>query len=274
MPTQIPSVSQAIIDGGGGSVFRINQPLLPGDIFELNGSVHGVAIGPDSDVPEVNLVYLDKQLTPFGANEVAVSVGRPWRDLLVARLDDTYPSGAAANFPNIEGRILAYATALVVPGFVPLEVGVASIVTTIDPRIDLIGEIQPGPLPAQRRAPFLYRSLVEVAADPSFFVFPFYGRRFMSVNAAQYVGAVAFTAQIRGHNFFLPSSAAAGTDPLVSTTSITGPTALGAPGQLNFVVDSQVHGIFDMISVAIAGPATSGAIDPPPVSVKVEARDE
>lgn len=272
MPIQSSDVSNAVVSGQ--QLFRINQLLLPGDIFQFDGSVQSVGIGPDSDVPDVNLLYLDKTLTPFGANSVNVSAARPWQWRLDARLDDQYPNGGGAQFDAIKGRLIAYSPAIVVPNFTPLEVGATSITTTINPRIDLIASFQPGAPAVQRRSPFIYRSLAEVAADPSFFVFPFYGRRTMAISAVQYIAAGVYTMQVRGHNFMLPASATVGTDPLVGTTSLLAATALGAPGQLNFVVDAQVHGAFDMVSVAIAGPASSGAVDPPPVSVKVEARDE
>lgn len=189
LPNQ-PSSDEAILDSQ--ELFRIRQPVeSAGSIYEIDTPTRAVYIGPNSDLSEVRLQYMDKQAGATQIQEADVSVGGPF----VGRLDALM----ATKFPTtgLFGRILAYPVDIVEPDY---ERPTGALATparrfNVVPQIDLICAVKALPeVPNVRadrtlrfpRVPF--NNAAGGADDGSTdIVIPIYGRRMVTVQMVTYV---------------------------------------------------------------------------------------
>lgn len=185
-------------------IFRIFQPLTsPGTIFEIDGPIGAAWIGPNSDVGEIRLQYIDEVTPPAllvdQANVADVSVGGPFVGRLDARMDTDY-SGTTT-----KGRILAYAVDLVDPAYVR-PTGALAVPRrrfNVPPRLDLICSLGDPKLVPERRADYTHRfpqvpfqNDVGVSDDGSTdVVIPIYSRRMATIQL-QVPAGVAVVASV------------------------------------------------------------------------------
>jgi hypothetical protein len=180
LPNQ-PSSAIAVL--GNQEFFRIRQPVAsPGDIFEIDGSVHAVYLGPLSDVSEVALAYWDRQ-AQRQMNLGAVSAGGPFVNRVDALLDTQYPGIGQ------QARILAYPADMIDPAYErPDPVSPVTRTYNVTPYIDLIATLKEIPVIPQVRPDKTYRLKVPVDKSNGLgsggitdLVVPIYGRRMVTV---------------------------------------------------------------------------------------------
>ncbi len=139
-------------------IFRIYQRITsPGTIYEIDEPIAAAWIGPNSDVGEIRLQYIDSVSPPQTlvdqANVADVSVGGPFVGRLDALMDTNY-SGTST-----KGRILAYPVDIVDPAYIaPTGAGSGPKRRyNIPPRFDLICSLADPKIIPERRADFTHR---------------------------------------------------------------------------------------------------------------------
>ena len=94
-----PSADLAVL--GGSDFFRLNTLLQsPGDIYESAQGSHAFAIGPDSDIANVDVYYWDPG-APAAMNSLRVSPDRSFVGTINARAGENYQTPTP-----IPGRVL------------------------------------------------------------------------------------------------------------------------------------------------------------------------
>lgn len=164
--------------------FRLYQTIDPGDIFRIDGSCQSLAIGPDSDIAKVRVVYYDPQFAEVSgaaintfANELTVSVGNPWVGRLDARMNRIYPKVPASLAQGNRARLLVYPDDILRNNYVPDVAGV--VVERYQPFIDLqayFGE-PPSLAPIRSDRVFDLSTANSDGSAPLAVFFPYYGRR-------------------------------------------------------------------------------------------------
>lgn len=164
---------------GGYPFFRLNTPLVsPGDIYESEQGATAFAIGPESDVANVRIFYLDDQLTPTLMNDVVVGADRAVAGLVYARLDAEY-------LPCMRpGRIFIAIDDIYDPNYKPTDWSEGNPLEFVQPNLDVIQYFnQTENITAGRNDRRFYYEIDVVSGDQavSFLVLPYYGRRFASI---------------------------------------------------------------------------------------------
>ena len=183
LPNQ-PASDVAVLDSQ--EFFRIRQDVTsPGDLWEIDNSTRAIYIGPQSDVAEVRLQYLDNQAIGGDSVQIAdVSVGGPFVGRLDSLLATPYP------VTNQQGRILAYPVDIVDPTYERPILGVSSVTRSynVPPQIDLICALKDLPSIPSVRPDRTLRYKVPVdhsngagGTGQTDLVIPIYGRRLVSI---------------------------------------------------------------------------------------------
>jgi hypothetical protein len=238
----------------GYKFFRLNTTLISdGDIYESAQGAQGFAIGPDSDISKVNVGYFDDQVARF-MNQVAISPGRPFPGIVLARNESVYvPS-------NRPGRTLIWPDEIYNPTWDPDFIDVAGRLDFEVPVLDVVQYFAPGGLSmtgGRNDKEYWYDFIAAPAAvgTPNAWtiVIPFYGRRFASLTW-QNGQAIAVRMIILGLHY-KPGTAntAAIQTPLRSTA-----VAAGAPNT-EIILSSQ-DGTFDALAIEFF-PDAAGQID-------------
>lgn len=208
---------------GGSQFFRLLTPLTsPGDIYESEQSGHAFALGPESDVANVNVVYYDDQVPSF-VTTTGIGPERSFTGLLVARNEVRY---APANRP---GRILFYPADLYDPSYQPAGfVPNSQTLTFIPPMLDVIQYFSPQPSLVPRRLDKTFRfDGIPNNGASGWIVVPFWGRKTGTVRFDNYcTNPVTFA--VRGVTYYIndPASNPAGTPTAVERQLIgSGPVA-------------------------------------------------
>lgn len=185
-------------------IFRIYKKIAsPGAIFEIDEPIAAAWIGPNSDVGEIRLQYIDSVTPPSQlvdqANVADVSVGGPFVGRLDALMNQTFGT------TGTRARILAWPVDLVDPAYIqptgPLAVPKRRF--NVPPRFDLICSLSlPTSIP-ERRADFTHRfpsvpfqNAAGGADDGSTdIVIPIYSRRMATIQL-QVPAGVAMVASV------------------------------------------------------------------------------
>lgn len=157
---------------GGQEFFRLKTELLStGDIYESEVSALGFAIGPSSDIANVEITYLDRNIGSVAQANISPSraiVGR-----LDARNDGTYPD-------QRKGRILIAPTDNYSPDWRPADFD-ADTIEYVPPIIDVLQYFTnpPSLTPARsdREFQFAYLQPAPPAGNRTFLMIPAYGRK-------------------------------------------------------------------------------------------------
>jgi hypothetical protein len=247
-----PSSNDAVL--AGDKVFRLHTKLISaGDCYQSEQSGFAFAIGPDSDIANVNINYFDDTLDTR-MNQITIGQDSPFVGLIDARNEP----GAVYQPQGVQGRII-FSVADIVPvlfevvGFPePPENQVR-----ISPVLDIIQYFTPPPsdIVAPRNDKEYFFAVGDTGAytnDVLIFEIPFYGRSYADIFAFNVGGDAAGTIKIEGLRFgygvadlFAPS-----TKELLTTTNLSSAT-------VQHQVNARSDGMFDYLRVTIGN--TGGA---------------
>jgi len=168
---------------GGQNFFRINTMLQgPGDIYESDQGSLAVALGPDSDIANVNVYYFD-ELVASRVNSLQISPDRSFVGLLAAHPTENYP------VVNLPGRVLIAPADQFDSSFRPatfnFTVGVGDVIDFVTPVLDVIQYFSQPPslIPQRSDKEYEFESIQQSAALCTYWlVVPAYGRKYASFN--------------------------------------------------------------------------------------------
>ena len=255
----------------GYKYFRLLTPLTsPGDIYESQQSGHALALGPESDVANVDIAYFDDQVTSF-VNRTQIGPLRSFVGRIDARNDARYvPSGRP-------GRVLIWPADLYDPSYVPADfVPDTQSITFVTPMLDVIQYFSPQDSLVPRRNDKTYRfNGIPNDGVQGWIILPFWGRRTATIrltNGTAGLGAVL--TGVRGVNYFVNDGTSAVERQIVALT----PTPAGlnngrdlimttnAPDLSVGVIHVDTDGRFDALAIFID---TTGNTGPVVVNVTV-----
>jgi len=229
---------------GGYQFFRLNTPLTSdGDIYQVAAGGLAFAIGPNSDVANVNIAYFDDQVTNF-MNQIAISPQRPFAGRLDARVDPYTPSGRP-------GKILIWSEDLYNTAFRPNGYsGLTDRMDVFAPVLDVVQFFSnPGALPGARNDKTFSMQQIAWSGDTNYLLIPYYGRKYASF---LFDNDTNQTVNVALHGVTFGHTASSGT-----TTSPNVETELLAPGDVltgnsrRDIVRASVDGVFDMLLVTL-----------------------
>jgi hypothetical protein len=239
-----PNSNQAVINGD--TVFRLHTKLISaGDTYDSEQSGYAFAIGPDSDIANVNINYFDQTL-PTRMNQVTIGTGSPYVGLIQARLEE----GALYQPQGVPGRII-FSPGDIVPillevlGFpVPPENQVR-----VSPVLDIVQYLTPvtGSIVAPRNDRhylFATGDTTNLTNDVMIYEVPFYGRSYACISSflATATTSSVSTMKIEGLRFGYGISDVF--DPNATTIYATGNLATK---EINAATD----GFFDYLRITI-----------------------
>lgn len=225
----------------GYQYFRLNTPLSsPGDLYQSAQSGHALAIGPDSDIANVNVAYFDDQVPTF-LQQTTISPFRAFEGRVDARNDARYtPSGRPA-------KILFWPADLYDPSYVPLKPFATGVqfdptqdaITFITPQLDVIEYFKPQPsLTAGRRDKDYIFADILAAARWTYLVLPYYGRRYFHLRMGGLFGtSLPLTFGIYGLLYFNSFNSI--------ETQLLAPVA--TPISVSQIYTAQANGTYDAI---------------------------
>ncbi|MBT8453017.1 MAG: hypothetical protein KJO40_13695 [Deltaproteobacteria bacterium] len=234
-----------------------------GDIFEIDESLKGVAIGPDSDVAEVLLSYYDPA-QPQAVEQLSVAVGNPFEGRIDALMGTEYPQTQSP------ARILASLGDLIDNAYVPhawwpgdpeAEPPEApDTITYATTFVDLIGyfdkKAEQARVRSDRKILFSRYSGMPSGAQAAWYVVPAYGRRYCRAlfvnNVATAPTPYSVDIDLIGVRLGQGLNSSGGNssgEVLIGSqagiTGITGSNVTGSSGQV--IYRSSLHGLFDLL---------------------------
>ena len=250
-----PQPSAVAYTRNGYDFFRLKTILSsPGDIYESAVSGHALAIGPESDIANVNVNYFDDQAPNF-LQQTAVSPLRSFAGRIDAQNGKTYtPSGRP-------GRIMFWPADIYDPLFRPRAFGAGDLMNFRAPMLDVIQYFSPPPtlVPQRIDKSFVFQNYN--ATQVSWIVLPFYGRKLAYVQFTNRTPLTSFTFQIIGVNYSITPDTAPG--PLVATPyhqelQILPSTAVAFGSSISEIITATTFGMFDALVFGV-GQATGPA---------------
>ncbi len=239
----------------GYQYFRLNTLLTsPGDIYESTQSGHGVAIGPESDLANINVAYFDDQVSTF-MQRTTVSPLRAFVGRIDARNDCVYVPA------NRVAKILFWAADIYDPNYRPIAKPAAFNAATdainfVAPRLDVIEYFKPlGSLtPGRDDREFVFQNY-PVVLGKFFLVLPYYGRKYAYIELTNRETIGATTFGIVGLNYAITQDDSA--TPYHQETTLLSPAAVAGGAQATRIIKAGSDGMFDalVISLTSAGPA-------------------
>ncbi len=250
---------------GGQNVFRLSTQLVsPGDIYQSDQGGHAFAVGPDSDLANIGVVFYDPQSAPTFVDQIAISPSRAYIGLIPARGDVTYQPSKR------KGRTLFYSLDLYDPAYRPPGFSaVQDFIQFHTPVMEVLQYFAPQAsiTPARNDKTFYFQDLPSIPGHSSYVVLPYYGRKFLFMN---YTNKTAGNIDVTlvGVNFAVCDNT--GTvlhqeNPLYSATVASGTTkkfAMG-PGE-----PFAVGGMFDVVVFKSTQSGGSGGF-PTPLKIVV-----
>jgi hypothetical protein len=239
----------------GYQFFRLNTLLTsPGDIYESAQSGHGLAIGPESDLANINVAYFDDQVETF-MQRTTIS---PFR-ALVGRVD---ARNEAVYVPaNRTAKILFWSADIYDPNYRPISKPqkfnpVTDIINFVPPRLDVIEYFKPQSslTPGREDKPYVFQNY-PVVIGKYYLVVPYYGRKYCYVEFTNRDALFPNTFGIVGVNYAITQDDSA--TPYHQETTLLGPTAVVAAGQVTRRITAGSDGMYDALvfSFTLAGPA-------------------
>lgn len=229
----------------GSQFFRLYTPLSsPGDIYQSTQSGHGFAIGPDSDIANVNIGYYDEQVSTRLQSTV-ISVSRAFVGRIDARLDQKY------NPSNRPGKILFSSNDLYDPNFRPRSAIPADRVLFVAPVLDVIEYFKPieSLTPGRQDKEFVFQNY-DIAAGTLFIVVPYYGRKYCFTQFTNRE-VTPNTFGISTVNYCI--SPDGGSNPYHQETTIRAPAAVAGGATVTTLIKAGTQGMFDALVFSISG---------------------
>jgi hypothetical protein len=240
---------------GGYQFFRLTTPLVsPGDIYESTQSGHALAVGPTSDIANVNIAYFDDQAPNFMAR-TTISPSRALVGRVDARNEATYSPS------NRPGKIMFWAADIFDPNYRPFQHPLTFNPATdqiqfVQPVLDVIEYFKPQSslTPGRDDAEFVFQNY-PVTTRRFFLVVPYYGRKYCYVNFTNRLGIGGITFGIVGLNYAITQDDSA--NPYHQETTLLAEAAIGAGNSVTKVIRAASDGCFDALvfSISDAGPA-------------------
>jgi len=245
-----PQPNSELYTTGGADFFRLKTPLSsPGDMYESLVSGLGMALGPESDIANVNVAYFDAQAPNF-MQFTQVSPSRSFVGRLDANNSGRY---APAQRP---GRVLIWPSDLYDPNYRPRAfVAPTDQITFISPVLDVIQYFSdPGTL-TPSRVDKEYQFQNYIVSGTLYIVVPYYGRKYCYVNFTNRNTVSPNTFGITGVNYAITDDSSV--NPYHQETVIRAPAAVGAGATVTVRITAGLTGMFDALvfSVNNNGPA-------------------
>lgn len=237
----------------GYKFFRLNTALLSdGDIYQSAQGAQAFAIGPESDIANINIAYFDDQ-APNYMNQIAISPSRPFIGEFLARNEAAYaPSQQPGRTLIWPGNLFSatYRPEAFDPAFDRIDI--------ITPVIEVVQYFQPTEIDNSERNDKTYYYPIlpigELAQAASYYiVIPYYGRRMAQVafsNGTNGAGGNIDVA-LTGLRYIY-------TSPVGADGTQIGTASLGEGDSYLDTVKASVEGSFDALQfrVTIPGPIT------------------
>lgn len=234
---------------GGADFFRLFTPLAsPGDMYESKVSGLGMALGPQSDIANVNVAYFDDQAPNF-MQFAQISQSRSF----VGRLDAN--NGAQYAPGNRPGRVLIWPEDLYDPNYRPRSAAGGDTVQFIAPQLDVIQYFNdPGTI-VPSRVDKIYQFQNYILVGTLFIVIPYYGRKYCYVNFTNRNATDPNTFGIIGVNYAITNDASS--NPYHQETVLRAAAAVTAGSSVTVRITAGSQGMFDALvfSVNNNGPA-------------------
>lgn len=251
----------------GYPFFRLNTKLLtPGDLYTSEQGATAFVIGPESDIANVRIYYLDNQLQPGQMNNVLISSDRGVAGPIYAQLDATYlPSGRP-------GRILIGVDDIYNPSYVPTGFNAGDDFQYVQPILDIIQYFGDSPsiTPQRNDKSYDFQTTLGATDDTkaTYYVVPYYGRRYAAI-AMQNLGADAVNLSVVGVNYTIKPTA---TTPPAQETTILAVTSVASHATHQQIVTAGTHGMFDALVIRMKDAAGSPSVAPP-VTLRISLSD-
>jgi hypothetical protein len=223
----------------------------PGDIYESDQGAHGIAIGPDSDIANVNMAYFDENVPVTLMTVRTISPLRAFVGSVLARNTASY---APAQRP---GRVLFWADDIYDPNYRPRSAVSGDTVQFIAPVLDIVPYFAPMASigPARVDKSFVFQNYLVPTSKTLFLVVPYYGRKFASINFTNRSATIPNTFGIIGVNYAITDDSSS--NPYHQETVIRAPGSVAAGVSATQIIKAGTNGTFDALvfSVTDTGPA-------------------
>lgn len=245
-----PSANEYAVSGS--KFFRLNTLISSaGDIYESAQGAHAFALGPESDISKVNIVYFDAQVPDF-VNQTSISPHRAFTGRIDARNDATYQP---ADRP---GRILLYPDEIYDPNYRPTGFNALTDLMIFNtPQLDVIQFFTPqSGLQSTRNDKTFYAADVPILGigGVTYIVLPYYGRRYAYCEVSNFSTGgppPALTYGIIGVNFAITDDT--GTARHQQTTLLAPAGVAGGGGQNTKIITATTNGMFDVLVFSFSG---------------------
>lgn len=244
-----PNADQYAIKGY--RFFRLNTLLTsPGDIYESAQSGHGIAVGPESDLANINVAYFDDQVDTF-MQRTTISPLRAFVGRIDARNDTVYtPAGRQA-------KILFWSADIYDPNYRPIATPAAFNATNdkiafVAPRLDVIEYFKPiaSLTPGREDKEFTFQNY-PVVLGRFYLVLPYYGRKYAFCELTNRDQVTPNTVGIVGVNYAITQDDS--TTPYHQESTILAPTAVAANGKVTRIIRAATDGMFDALVISLTG---------------------
>lgn len=247
-----PQPSANAYAADGSKFFRIRTPLSsPGDIYESSQSGHAFALGPESDLANINMAYFDDQAPTF-MQLTSISPLRTFVGRVDARLDAKF---SPAQRP---GKLLFWANDIYDPAFRPrgFDANLGDSIQFVPPIFDLIEYFEPvsSLVPAREDKSYLFQEY-PFTTRTFFLVIPYYGRKYGFIQFVNRNATDPTTFGISGVNYAITQNGPP--NPYHIETVIRAPAAVVTNAQVTSIVTATNAGMFDALvfSLTNVGPA-------------------
>jgi hypothetical protein len=260
----------------GYSFLRLKQLLAtPGDIFESQQGAHAFALGPDSDISQVNVGYYDGQVTDF-FSQFTLTPQRAFESLITAfnKTKLYAPS-------KVPARILIWPAEIYDSTYLPIGFTPNSDQLVFEPpAIDILQFFSPPPSISSVRADkTYYYDILPFGNDDCYVALPFYGRRYASIVMHNSSADMTCQVSVKGVNFRISEDAALEI-PLLTAFTLGFAESTSRVVTANY--DSRIGeappltnanaGLFDYLLLQF-NPAGGPAVDPVDISLRVVVSD-
>ena len=245
-----PSAAQYTVSGG--DFFRLNTPLAsPGDMYQSEVSGLAMALGPESDIANVNVAYFDDQ----AANKMQFAQVSPSRSL-VGRID---ANNLGTYSPTQQpGKVLIWPADLYDPNYRPRAFNsLTDSITFVTPVLDIIQYFNQQPSLISPRVDKTYEfQNYAITGGTLYIVVPYYGRKYCYVNFTNREPVIGNTFGILGVNFAITQDTTPSTA-YHQETVIRAPAVVTTNNSATVRIGAGLTGMFDVLvfSVNAAGPA-------------------
>lgn len=245
-----PQPSSAKYTIGSSEFFPLNTPLAcPGDMYESLVSGLGLALGPNSDIANVNVAYWDGQARNF-MQFLQINQNRSFVGRVDANSDATFSPS------NRPGRVLIWPGDLYDPNYRPRAFAGGDSIQFATPVLNVVQYFSdPGALvPARVDKTYLFQNYV--ISGTLYIVIPYYGRKYAYINFTNRNAVTPNTFGIMGVNFAITNDAVPATA-YHQETVIRAAAAVNAGVSVTQRITAGSTGMYDVLvfSVTDVGPA-------------------